>query len=95
MINVHDDKITIDIYVQPGAKVTTVNGTHDSKPKIRIAAEPTDGKANKEVIKYFATLLKLPLKNIEIINGDKSRNKRLAIFDTSNEILNILQGLYK
>lgn len=94
MINVHDDKIIIDIYVQPGAKTTIANGTHDSKPKIRIAAEPTDGKANKEVIKYFAKLLKLPLKNIEIINGDKSRNKRLAIFDNSNEILNILQGLY-
>ncbi len=94
MISLHEDKIIIDIYVQPGAKVTSAHKTHDNKPKIKIAAEPTEGKANKEVIKFFAKLLKLTQKQIEIISGDKSRNKRLAIFDTSTATQEILQGLY-
>ena len=95
MLTLDTDKITIDIYVQPGAKTSTICGTHDNKLKLKIAAEPTDGKANKEVIKFFAKLLKLPQKAIEIINGDKSRNKRIIITDISQNTQDILQGLYQ
>lgn len=95
MMTIGIDKITIDIYVQPGAKINAISGIHDSKPKLKIAAEPTDGKANKEVVKFFAKLLKLPQKEIEIINGDKSRNKRIIITDISQNTQDILQGLYQ
>lgn len=95
MININENKVVIDIYVQPGAKNTIAVGLHDSRPKIKIAAEPTDGKANKEVIKFFAELLNLKQKDIEIISGDKSRIKRLAVFDISQETIYTLQGLYK
>lgn len=95
MININENKVVIDIYVQPGAKNTIAVGLHDNRPKIKIAAEPTDGKANKEVIKFFAELLNLKQKDIEIISGDKSRIKRLAVFDISQETIYTLQGLYK
>lgn len=85
--------ILIDVYVQPGAKVSQVCGRHGERLKLKISSPPVDGKANQEVIEFFAQTLNLPKRLIEIVSGDKSRNKRVAIYDNSQTVLNILRKL--
>jgi hypothetical protein len=47
--------------------------------KVNVAAVPEDGKANEEIIKFFAKILKIPRSKIEILRGEISRIKVLKI----------------
>ena len=46
---------------------------------LKIAAPPVDGAANQAVIELLAKSLDLPKRDIAIISGDASRNKRVRI----------------
>ncbi|PIF02956.1 MAG: YggU family protein [Desulfococcus sp.] len=69
--------LVLRIYVQPRASRNAVAGVHDSRLKLRLAAPPVDGAANKMCLKYLAKLLKRPKSDLEIISGASSRNKRI------------------
>ncbi len=47
--------------------------------KLRITAPPVDGKANKHLIKFLATVFHVPKSHITIKNGKTGRNKHLII----------------
>lgn len=47
--------------------------------KVNVAAVPEDGKANEEIRKFLAKILKIPKSKIEILRGEISRNKVLKI----------------
>lgn len=55
----------------------------DGKPvlKIKIAAQPEDGKANAELIKFLAKQWQVPKTALELVSGETSRHKRLKIHD--------------
>jgi uncharacterized protein (TIGR00251 family) len=44
-----------------------------------LKSSPVDGKANEELIAFFAKLLKLKKQDIKIVRGAKSRFKSLLI----------------
>jgi uncharacterized protein len=52
--------------------------------KIKVTAPPVDGMANKAVIELISKELKVPKKDIAIISGDKSKNKKIRIHGVSN-----------
>jgi uncharacterized protein (TIGR00251 family) len=45
---------SISLYIQPNASINEISGMHDSAIKVRIKFPATDGKANKELIKFLA-----------------------------------------
>ena len=53
--------------------------------KIYINSLPYKGKANKEVIKIISKKLKIPKQNIEIIKGEKSKNKIIKILGVDKD----------
>jgi uncharacterized protein (TIGR00251 family) len=67
------------VHVQPGAKTTSCAGIHGDALKIRLAAPPVDGKANQALIAWLAHTLGCPQNRIELIRGQASRRKTLAI----------------
>lgn len=74
-----NDTVIIHVYVQPGAKRTEISGLHGDELKIRLASPPIDGRANDMLIKYIAVLFNVPLRQVELKRGDKSRHKKIAI----------------
>jgi uncharacterized protein (TIGR00251 family) len=88
-----DQKLLIDLYVQPGAKVSQICGLHGERLKLKISSPPVDGKANSEVIEFFSKILGLTKHDVKIVSGDKSRNKRVAVAVVSEEIISILRKL--
>ncbi|MBL4584787.1 MAG: YggU family protein [Pseudomonadales bacterium] len=54
-------------------------GIHADLLKIRIKAPPVDGKANQHLIQFLAKQFKVPKKQVQIINGETARNKRVRI----------------
>ena len=52
---------------------------------VRLAAPPVDGAANEALLAFLADVLDLPRRNITIVSGDKSRNKRVRILGLDQE----------
>ena len=73
--------------VTPGAKKNEVLGWEDDYPqvgrvlKIKIAAPPVEGKANKEIVLFLAKLLKVTKSSIEVVHGTNGRIKLVEIPD--------------
>ncbi|KJR40341.1 protein of unknown function DUF167 [Candidatus Magnetoovum chiemensis] len=78
--------IEVSVKVATGASKSEIAGTSDNELKIRIAALPIDGKANKELIetiyKYVSKTYKdrkIKKADIEIIRGLSSKRKVVRI----------------
>lgn len=54
--------------------------------EVRVAAAPTDGAANDEVIKLLAKALDLPKSSLAIVSGQTARLKRIELPLTEAEI---------
>ena len=70
--------MNIEIKVTAGAKSNSFkfeNGAYS----IRIMAKSIDGKANKAIIDFLADELNLKKRDVEILKGDKSSKKIIAI----------------
>jgi uncharacterized protein (TIGR00251 family) len=70
---------SLDIHVQPRASRTEVVGRHGDAIKIRIAAPPTDGSANDELVRFLAKTLDVKRSAVTIVSGMTSRRKRVAV----------------
>lgn len=71
--------VKLTVYVQPSAKKTAAVGMHGDYLKISLNAPPVEGAANKELIYFLAEKLKLKMKTIKLVNGEKSRIKTVNI----------------
>ena len=74
----------LGVRVIPRAPRSRVDGTRGGAILIRLAAPPVDGAANDALIAFLSDALALPRRNIRIVSGEKSRDKRVRI-DGMNE----------
>jgi len=68
--------LSISVKVVPGASKTVIVGFEGDFVKIRLAAPPVDGKANRELIDYISKLLSVPTYSVRIdfeTEGDSDR----------------------
>ena len=75
----------LNLHVQPGAGTSAFAGLHGDALKIRLAAPPVDGKANKALLAFLAEQLDTPKSRLELVSGASSRVKRLRIRDASEQ----------
>jgi uncharacterized protein len=69
----------ITIRVIPRAGRTAVAGMRGDALLVRLAAAPVDGAANDALIAFVATTLGCSRRDVAIVSGEKSRDKRLRI----------------
>jgi len=67
------------LHIVPRAAASAVAGRHGDALKIRIAAPPTEGAANDELIRFLAERLQIPRRAITITGGSSSRRKTVVI----------------
>ncbi len=80
----HDGKkgAALAIRVIPRSKKNeVVKVLSDGTIRIRVTAPPVEGKANEALIKYLSKILGVSKSKVEIIGGEKGRNKLIAILD--------------
>ena len=46
---------------------------------VRLAAPPVDGAANDALLAFLADILHVPRRNIMLVSGEKSRDKRVQV----------------
>ncbi len=80
-----EDGILLQIKVIPGASANTVVGLEGDSVKLKIAAPPEKGKANKEIIAFLSELIGIKKKNLVIEKGEKSRIKLVRIYGVKKD----------
>jgi len=71
--------LILELHVQPGAARSEWAGKHGERLKVRLAARAVDGKANEALIEFLAEHFNVPPRNVRILTGRKSRQKRVII----------------
>jgi hypothetical protein len=71
--------VRLRIRAQPKASKTELAGEHGDALKIRIAAPPVDGEANRELLRFLAKRLHVPASSIRVISGESGRNKVIEV----------------
>ena len=67
--------VRLVVHVQPRASKTEVVGLHGDAIKLRISAPPVDGAANAEVVRFLAETLRIPRRQVHLVQGDTGRRK--------------------
>src|SRR5436309_14837250 len=71
--------VTLSLRVQPRASRNAVVGWTGDTLNIRLTAPPVEGAANAACRKFLADLLDLPQSQLEILRGERSRQKVVRI----------------
>ena len=71
--------VRISVTVHPRSSAEELREVKEGVVHIRLQAAPTDGKANEALVRFIAKLLGTNKSSIDIVQGEKSRHKILAI----------------
>ncbi|MCW9014214.1 MAG: DUF167 family protein [Gammaproteobacteria bacterium] len=74
-----NDTLILNLKVQPRASKDEFAEVMGNSIKVRITAPPIDGKANKHLTALLAKTFKVAKSRIELISGESSREKCIAI----------------
>jgi len=91
-----DRKTTLTLQVHPNAKRNEVLGFEDGILRLKIAAPPVEGKANKELISFLSKTLAIRKSSITIDRGQTSKVKIVTILDLDrNQIYEMIEAARK
>ena len=71
--------IRISVQIIPNAKKSEVIGVLDDALKIRLQAQPIEGKANEALVRFLADMLSLPKSAVVITHGHTNRRKVIEV----------------
>ena len=74
------------IKVKPNSKTDEIIREEDGSLKVKIRAQPVEGKANKYLITYLSKVLNLPKSSIKLLKGESNSFKTLEIDGDEQEI---------
>lgn len=71
--------LEFSVQAKPGARVEKVFVNDEGCLAVQTRAKPVDGEANQAIIETIADLAGVPKYQVEILRGDKSKNKRIKL----------------
>jgi uncharacterized protein len=78
-INDHPLGATFQVRVQPSAARTAITGIVGEALKLSLSAPALDGRANDALVDFFATVFSVPRGAVQVVTGERSRNKVIRI----------------
>jgi uncharacterized protein len=69
----------LNVRVIPRARKSEVAGMRGDAWLVRLQAPPVEGAANDELIAMLAKLLDVPRRDVTLVSGARSRDKRVRI----------------
>ena len=82
MIKEVEEGIIVSLKIVPNSSKNDIV-LEEGFVKVKITAQPIEGKANKALVEYLSKLFKIPKTSIEIIKGETSKEKTL-LFKTTD-----------
>jgi uncharacterized protein (TIGR00251 family) len=71
--------VRLSVRITPNAKKSEVLGILDDALKIKLQAQPIEGKANEALIRFIAEKLDVPRRAITITHGQLNKHKLLEV----------------
>lgn len=78
-IQQREDSVVFTVRVQPRASRNEITGEWEGSLKIRLQAPPVEDRANEDLCRFLAEVLKIPVSAVRILSGERSRSKRVEI----------------
>lgn len=86
-----ENYVTFSVRVQPRSSRNEICGIYGDAIKIKLASPPVEGEANESLINFLAKSLNVSKGQIEIISGQKSKNKLIKIIGvTKGKVTDLL-----
>lgn len=86
-----DEGLIIRLKISPNASKNEIIRSSDGI-KIKITAQPIDGKANKCLVEFISKKYKIPKSSIEIVRGETSKEKTILIKNLDNDKLETIKS---
>ena len=74
-----EDGVVLVVKLTPNASKNEIQGYCQDYVKIRVSAPPKENKANKKLLDFIRDWLRLSKSSVELVSGDKSRDKKILI----------------
>jgi uncharacterized protein (TIGR00251 family) len=71
--------VLLNVRVIPRSPRSAITGTRGDAIVVRLAAPPVDGAANDALIDFLSKTFQRPRRDISIVSGETSRDKRVSI----------------
>lgn len=71
--------VLLAIRAKPTGKRNRLVNTSGHALEVELAAKPQNGEANAELIDYISDILRVKKRDLQLISGDKSRDKQLLL----------------
>ncbi|XP_062317249.1 UPF0235 protein C15orf40 homolog [Osmerus eperlanus] len=85
--------VTISVHAKPGSKQNAITDVSAEAVGVAIAAPPTDGEANSELVRYLSKVLDVKKSEVTLDKGSRSREKVIKLSGslTPEEVLERLK----
>lgn len=86
--------VSIAVHAKPGSKQNAITDVSSEAVGVAIAAPPTDGEANSELVRYLSKVLNVKKSEIVLDKGSRSREKIINVSGslTPQEVLERLKA---
>ncbi len=74
-----DGCVVMRVHVVAGSKSESIAGLHGESLRIKVQSPPEKGRANGDVTRLLATVLRVRRSEVEIVSGHTSRAKRMKV----------------
>jgi uncharacterized protein (TIGR00251 family) len=71
--------VRIAVQITPNAKKTEVVGVHDDALKLKLQAQPIEGRANEALVKFLSSQLSVPKSAVVITHGHTNKRKLVEV----------------
>ena len=71
--------VRISVQIMPNAKKSEVIGVLDDALKIKLQAQPIEGKANEALVRFLADKLSVPKSAVSITHGHTNKRKMIEV----------------
>ena len=93
MIRETKEGLIINLKISPNAAKNDIL-KDETGVKIKLTAQPIEGKANKALLEFLSKKLKIPKTSIEIIKGETSKDKTLLIKVADGDKISDIKKLF-
>lgn len=94
MLKETKDGAIFSLRISPNASKNEIIKTPEGY-KVKITAQPIDGKANKALIEFLSKYFKVPKSYFEIVRGETSKDKTILIKNTDDKKIQAINELLK
>ena len=92
MLKETKDGVILTLKISPNSSKNEIIKSEDGLIKVKITAQPIDGKANKALVEFLSKQFKIPKSSIEIIKGHTGKDKSLLIKTNDTLIIQKLKS---